>query len=186
MERRHTICSLDWKMAHRTADGRPKGGGSLERRGGKPESGSWEKRQGGKACPNWERRMTFSGSWERRQPCGGSWEKRQQPCGGSWERRQPCGGSWEKRQPCGGSWERRQPCGGSWERRNPGQNPLDPKEPCPDAYCNLIILAVENRVSCGLYLLHLTKTLPIFGQHYPTNKRSQYKIQLSLLNKFFF
>ncbi|XP_018411881.1 PREDICTED: cerebral cavernous malformations 2 protein-like [Nanorana parkeri] len=164
MERRHTICSLDWKMAHRTSDGRPKGGGSLERRGGKQENGSWEKRQGGQACPNWERRMTFSGSWEKRQPCGGSWEKRQQPCVGSWERRQPCGGSWEKRQPsggswerrqtCGGSWERRQTCGGSWEKRHTGHNPLDPKEPCADAYCNLIILAVENRdaaeESCAL------------------------------------
>ncbi|KAM9296487.1 cerebral cavernous malformations 2 protein-like [Gastrophryne carolinensis] len=168
MERRHTICSLDWKIAHRTPDGRPKavggGGGSLERRGGKPDGGSWEKKQGGRACANWERRMTFSGSWERRQPCGGSWEKRQQPCGGSWERRQTCGGSWERRQPCGGSWERRQPCGGSWERRqvcggswerrHTGQNPLDPKEPSPDAYCNLIILAVENRdaaeESCAL------------------------------------
>ncbi|XP_068118043.1 cerebral cavernous malformations 2 protein-like isoform X1 [Hyperolius riggenbachi] len=143
MERRHTICSLDWKMAHRTSDGRPKGGGSLERRGGKQDSGSWEKRQGGQACANWERRMTFSGSWERRQPCGGSWE-----------RRQPCGGSWERRQPCGGSWERRQACGGSWERRHAGQNPLDPKEPSAGAYCNLIILAVENRdaaeESCAL------------------------------------
>ncbi|XP_075427862.1 cerebral cavernous malformations 2 protein-like isoform X2 [Ascaphus truei] len=130
MERRHTICSLDWKMSHRSPDGRPKGGGSLER---KQVSGSWEKRRGGRACTSWERRMTFSGSWERRQPCGGSWERRQ---------------------PCGGSWERRQPCGGSWERRHPGQNPLDPKEPSPEAYCNLIILAVENRdaaeESCAL------------------------------------
>ncbi|KAG9474632.1 hypothetical protein GDO78_004763 [Eleutherodactylus coqui] len=143
MERRHTICSLDWKMSHRSSDGRPKGGGSLERSGAKQETGSWEKSRGGQACSNWERRMTFSGSWERRQPCGGSWE-----------RQQPCGGSWERRQPCGGSWERRQPCGGSWERRQGGQNPLDPKEPSPDAYCNLIILAVENRdaaeESCAL------------------------------------
>ncbi|XP_069607124.1 cerebral cavernous malformations 2 protein-like [Ranitomeya imitator] len=162
MERRHTICSLDWKMAHKSSDGRPKNGGSLERSGEKQETGSWEKSRRGQACNNWERRMTFSGSWERRQPCGGSWEKRQ-PCGGSWERKQPRGGSWEKRQTCGGSWERRQPCGGSWERRQPcggswerpgGQNPLDFKEPSPDAYCNLIILAVENRdaaeESCAL------------------------------------
>ncbi|XP_073436869.1 cerebral cavernous malformations 2 protein-like [Dendrobates tinctorius] len=163
MERRHTICSLDWKMAHKSSDGRPKNGGSLERSGEKQETGSWEKNRRGQACNNWERRMTFSGSWERRQPCGGSWEKRQ-PCGGSWERRQPCGGSWERKQPrggswekrqtCGGSWERRQPCGGSWERRPGGPNPLDPKEPSPDAYCNLIILAVENRdaaeESCAL------------------------------------
>ncbi|CAN2389903.1 Cerebral cavernous malformations 2 protein-like [Pristimantis euphronides] len=133
MERRHTICSLDWKMAHRSPDGRPKGGGSLERSGEKQETGSWEKSRRGQTCSNWERRMTFSGSWERRQPCGGSWERRQ---------------------PCGGSWERRQPCGGSWERRPGGKNPLDPKEPSPDAYCNLIILAVENRdaaeESCAL------------------------------------
>ncbi|XP_077109169.1 cerebral cavernous malformations 2 protein-like isoform X3 [Ranitomeya variabilis] len=163
MERRHTICSLDWKMAHKSSDGRPKNGSSLERSGEKQETGSWEKSRRGQACNNWERRMTFSGSWERRQPCGGSWEKRQ-PCGGSWERKQPrggswekrqtCGGSWERRQPCGGSWERCQPCGGSWERRPGGQNPLDPKEPSPDAYCNLIILAVENRdaaeESCAL------------------------------------
>ncbi|OCT62568.1 cerebral cavernous malformations 2 protein-like [Xenopus laevis] len=141
MERRHTICSLDWKMSHGSTDGRQKGGGSLER---KPVTGSWEKRHGGPACgESWERRMTFSGSWERRQPRGSSWE-----------RRQPCGGSWERRQPCGGSWERRQACGGSWERRHTGQNPLDPKEPSPEAYCNLIILAVENRdaaeESCAL------------------------------------
>ncbi|KAG8447184.1 hypothetical protein GDO86_014592 [Hymenochirus boettgeri] len=141
MERRHTICSLDWKMSHGSPDGRQKGGGSLER---KPVTGSWEKKRGGQKCGgSWERRMTFSGSWERRQPNGGSWE-----------RRQPCGGSWERRQPSGGSWERRQPCGGSWERRHVGQNPLDPKEPSPDAYCNLIILAVENRdtaeESCAL------------------------------------
>ncbi|KAM8946737.1 cerebral cavernous malformations 2 protein-like [Pelodytes ibericus] len=146
MERRHTICSLDWKNSH----GSPKGGGSLER---KPASGSWEKRRGGPACGSWERRMTFSGSWERRQPCGGSWERRQ-PRGGSWERRQPCGGSWERRTPFGGSWERCQHGGGSWERRSVGQNPLDTKEQRPDAYCNLIILAVENRdaaeESCAL------------------------------------
>ncbi|KAM4604516.1 cerebral cavernous malformations 2 protein-like [Discoglossus pictus] len=150
MERRHTICSLDWKMSHGSMDGRPKGGGSLER---KQASGSWEKQRGGRACSSWERRMTFSSSWERRQPCGGSWERRQ-PCGGSWERRQPCGGSWEKRWPSGGSWERWQPGGGSWERRNGGHNPLDPKEKRADAYCNLIILAVENRdaaeESCAL------------------------------------
>ncbi|XP_053555395.1 cerebral cavernous malformations 2 protein-like [Bombina bombina] len=170
MERRHTICSLDWKMSHGSPDGCVKGGGSLER---KQMSGSLEKQRGGRACGSWERRMTFSSSWERRQPCGGSWERRQvgggswerrqpsggswekrQPCGGSWEKRQPCGGSWEKRQPCGGSWERWQPGGGSWERRHGGYNPLDPKEPRPDAYCNLIILAVDNRdaaeESCAL------------------------------------
>ncbi|NXE88686.1 CCM2L protein, partial [Menura novaehollandiae] len=44
--------------------------------------------------------------------------------------------------------------GGSWERRHAGSNPLDPQEPCPDAYSNLIILAVPNRdageESCAL------------------------------------
>ncbi|NXH52255.1 CCM2L protein, partial [Rhabdornis inornatus] len=43
---------------------------------------------------------------------------------------------------------------GSWERRHAGSNPLDPQEPCPDAYSNLIILAVPNRdageESCAL------------------------------------
>ncbi|NXL51485.1 CCM2L protein, partial [Podilymbus podiceps] len=42
----------------------------------------------------------------------------------------------------------------SWERRHAGSNPLDPQEPCPDAYSNLIILAVPNRdageESCAL------------------------------------
>ncbi|OPJ85001.1 cerebral cavernous malformations 2 protein-like [Patagioenas fasciata monilis] len=42
----------------------------------------------------------------------------------------------------------------AWERRHAGSNPLDPQEPCPDAYCNLVILAVPNRdaaeESCAL------------------------------------
>ncbi|XP_016056051.1 PREDICTED: cerebral cavernous malformations 2 protein-like [Miniopterus natalensis] len=41
-----------------------------------------------------------------------------------------------------------------WERRHPGSNPLDPQDPSPDAYCNLVILAVANRdaaeESCAL------------------------------------
>ncbi|NWU58491.1 CCM2L protein, partial [Dromas ardeola] len=53
----------------------------------------------------------------------------------------------------GGSWERGAGFG-SWERRHAGSNPLDPQEPCPDAYSNLIILAVPNRdageESCAL------------------------------------
>ncbi|XP_029773794.1 cerebral cavernous malformations 2 protein-like [Suricata suricatta] len=57
------------------------------------------------------------------------------------------GGSWERRQAGGGG-------GGSWERRHPGPNPLDPQDPSPDAYCNLVILAVANRdaaeESCAL------------------------------------
>nr|XP_034956986.1 cerebral cavernous malformations 2 protein-like [Zootoca vivipara] len=136
MERRHTICSLDWKMARGGPDGRPSGGGSLERKQG---TGSWEKRQGpagGRPFGSWERRQTYSGSWERRPTgkAGGSWERRRQAYSGSWER--------------GKTW-------GSWERRwHTGNNPLDPKEPSPEAYCNLIILAVANRdmaeESCAL------------------------------------
>ncbi|XP_030067950.1 cerebral cavernous malformations 2 protein-like [Microcaecilia unicolor] len=122
MERRHTICSLDWKMARAGLDTRQKGGGSLER---KQNGGSWEKRRGGKAFGSWERRQTYSGSWERRQTV---------KTGGSWERRQAFSGSWER----GKTY-------GSWERRHTGSNPLDPQEPSPEAYCNLIILAVENR-----------------------------------------
>ncbi|NXE67544.1 CCM2L protein, partial [Calcarius ornatus] len=65
------------------------------------------------------------------------------------------GGSWERRRAgtAGGSWERGTGFG-SWERRHAGSNPLDPQEPCPDAYSNLIILAVPNRdageESCAL------------------------------------
>lgn len=120
-ERRHTICSLDWRMAWgggagaeaRAAGG---GGGSLERQ-----------RAGARASGSWERRQTFSGSWERRHGGGGGGAGKP---GGSWERRQAGGGG-----------------GGSWERRHPGPNPLDPQNPSPDAYCNLVILAVANRVS---------------------------------------
>ncbi|XP_053098722.1 cerebral cavernous malformations 2 protein-like [Hemicordylus capensis] len=141
MERRHTICSLDWKMARGGQDRRPSGGGSLERKQG---TGSGEKKPvagggGGSSRPfgSWERRQTYSGSWERR-PLG--------KVGGSWECRQAskAGGSWEHRQAYSGSWERGKTCG-SWERRHTGNNPLDPKEPSPEAYCNLVILAVANR-----------------------------------------
>lgn len=169
MERRHTICGVDWKLSSRhepkqgsvgggggTGGGGGGGsdGGSLER---KRVSGSWERRQTRKPCGgSWEKRPTsgswdrrpVGGSWERRGGgvvVGGSWEKRHGPGakpGGSWERKHPPGGSWERRQACTGSWERGKSYG-SWERRN--HNPLEPM-PCPDAYCNLIILAVENRV----------------------------------------
>ncbi|XP_060044293.1 cerebral cavernous malformations 2 protein-like isoform X5 [Erinaceus europaeus] len=126
-ERRHTICSLDWRMgwgggagAEARAGG---GGGSLERQ-----------RAGARASGSWERRQTFSGSWERRHGGGGS--------GGAGKP----GGSWERRQAGSGA--------GSWERRHPGSNPLDPQDPSPDAYCNLVILAVANRdaaeESCAL------------------------------------
>ncbi|XP_043335894.1 cerebral cavernous malformations 2 protein-like isoform X4 [Cervus canadensis] len=119
-ERRHTICSLDWRMAwgggagaEARAGGGGGGGGSLERQ-----------RAGARASGSWERRQTFSGSWERRHAGGGGGAGKP---GGSWERRQAGGG------------------GGSWERRHPGPNPLDPQDPSPDAYCNLVILAVANR-----------------------------------------
>uniref|UniRef100_A0A8V5H096 Uncharacterized protein n=1 Tax=Melopsittacus undulatus TaxID=13146 RepID=A0A8V5H096_MELUD len=75
--------------------------------------------------------------------------------GGSLERRQRPSGSWERprARPAGGSWERGAGFG-SWERRHTGSNPLEPQEPCPDAYCNLIILAVPSRdaaeESCAL------------------------------------
>lgn len=118
-ERRHTICSLDWRVAWGGAAGaeaRAGGGGSLERQ-----------RAGPRASGSWERRQTFSGGAERR-PGGGGGGGTGKP-GGSWERRQAGGG-------------------GSWERRHPGSNPLDPA-PSPDAYCNLVILAVPNRVSPG-------------------------------------
>uniref|UniRef100_A0A2K5DV65 CCM2 like scaffold protein n=1 Tax=Aotus nancymaae TaxID=37293 RepID=A0A2K5DV65_AOTNA len=103
-ERRHTICSLDWRMGW--------GGGAAEARAGEAL----------------EAAADVSGSWERRQTFSG---------GGGSGRGQP-----------GGSWER------SWERRHPGPNPLDPQDPSPDAYCNLVILAVANRdaaeESCAL------------------------------------
>ncbi|XP_044311749.1 cerebral cavernous malformations 2 protein-like [Varanus komodoensis] len=128
MERRHTICSLDWKMARSAGpEGRPGGsGGSLERQQG---AGSWEKRRpgaGGRPFGSWERRQTYSGSWERRAGLA------------------KAGGSWERRQAYSGSWERGKTCG-SWERRHVGGTPLDPQEPRPEAYCNLIVLAVADR-----------------------------------------
>ncbi|XP_032760353.1 cerebral cavernous malformations 2 protein-like isoform X2 [Rattus rattus] len=124
-ERRHTICSLDWRVAWGGGAGAEAraagGGGSLERQ-----------RAGARASGSWERRQTFSGSWERRHAGGGAGKP-----GGSWERRQASGG-----------------VGGSWERRHPGPNPLDPQNHSPDAYCNLVILAVANRdaaeESCAL------------------------------------
>ncbi|XP_013369772.1 PREDICTED: cerebral cavernous malformations 2 protein-like [Chinchilla lanigera] len=126
-ERRHTICSLDWRAAWGGGAGAEAraggGGGSLERQ-----------RAGARAAGSGERRQTFSGSWERRHAGGGGGAGKP---GGSWERRQAAGGG-----------------GGSWERCHPGPNPLDPQDPSPDAYCNLVILAVPNRdaaeESCAL------------------------------------
>lgn len=133
-ERRHTICSLDWRVAWGGGAGAEAraagGGGSLERQ-----------RAGARASGSWERRQTFSGSWERRHAGGGAGKP-----GGSWERRQASGG-----------------VGGSWERRHPGPNPLDPQNHSPDAYCNLVILAVANRVSTRQCWHHLRDS------HYRTN-----------------
>lgn len=140
MERRHTICGVDWRPSlsrsnHDKNQSVERGGGGD--RGGGGGGGSLERKRVG-------------GSWERRQQTrqtGGSWENRRaRPTSGSWERRaggsSSGGGSWERRQACTGSWERGRSYG-SWERRN--HNPLEPT-PCPDAYCNLVILAVESRV----------------------------------------
>ncbi|KAM6977724.1 cerebral cavernous malformations 2 protein-like [Aplochiton taeniatus] len=157
-ERRHTICGVDWRptLSRREPKQNPtlvqvggggeegrEGGGSLER---KRVGGSWEKRQ---MSGNWDRRPgvgVVGGSWEKRHaagPIGGSWEKRNGcKTGGNWEIRHTPVGSWERRQACTGSWERGKSYG-SWERRN--HNPLEPT-PCPDAYCNLVILAVKDRV----------------------------------------
>ncbi|XP_066558419.1 cerebral cavernous malformations 2 protein-like isoform X2 [Amia ocellicauda] len=168
MERRHTICSVDWKMSGRheqkptggSSEIKAPGGGSLER---KQVGGSWERRQTRKPGGSWDKRpmsgswdrRPVSGSWERRNAAGvgGSWERRHtgKP-GGSWERKHTYGGSWERRQAYSGSWERGKSYG-SWERRNAGINPLDPLKPtpCPDAYCNLVILAVENRDAAEEY-----------------------------------
>lgn len=164
MERRHTICGVDWRPSLSRSNhdknqnverggGERGGGGSLER---KRVSGSWERRQQTrKTGGSWENRRArpMSGNWGVGVGggAGGSWERRHGGGGGggSWERRGGgggggggAGGSWERRQACTGSWERGKSYG-SWERRN--HNPLEPT-PCPDAYCNLVILAVENRV----------------------------------------
>lgn len=159
MERRHTICGVDWRPSLSRSNhdknqnlerggggtgGERGGGGSLER---KRVVGSWERRQQTrKTGGSWENRRArpMSGSWGVGGGAGGSWEKRHGGGGGgSWERRGGgAGGSWERRQAYTGSWERGKTYG-SWERRN--YNPLEPT-PCPDAYCNLVILAVENKV----------------------------------------
>ncbi|KAK3519203.1 hypothetical protein QTP70_022123 [Hemibagrus guttatus] len=194
MERRHTICGVDWKPLSRHESkqsgtsvggvgsaggggGGNGGGGSLERRqvGGsweqrqtcKPRGGSWEKRP---MSGSWERRL-IGGSWERRGPVGkggggvgGSWEKRHGSggkAGGSWERKHGQGGSWERRQAFMGSWERGKAYG-SWERRN--YNPLEPT-PCPDAYCNLVVLAVENRDAAEEYCALICQMFQIIYGH---------------------
>ncbi|XP_063064911.1 cerebral cavernous malformations 2 protein-like [Engraulis encrasicolus] len=205
MERRHTICGVDWKPSLRHAKEQAAasaaaqqqqqqqqsgvkpgsgaggagggGGGSLERKqtrvGGswerrqtrRPGGGSWEKRP---MSGSWDRCRPVGGSWERRVTgggVGGSWEKRHGPGkgkpGGSWEKKHTPGGSWERRQACTGSWERGKVYG-SWERRN--HNPLEPT-PCPDAYCNLVILAVENRDAAEEYCALICQMFQIiYGQ----------------------
>uniref|UniRef100_K7F6X8 CCM2 like scaffold protein n=1 Tax=Pelodiscus sinensis TaxID=13735 RepID=K7F6X8_PELSI len=69
------------------------------------------------------------------------------------------GGSGRSQGRRGAYWDSDSATGGhhgrwAWRRRRAGNNPLDPKEPSPEAYCNLIILAVANRdaaeESCAL------------------------------------
>nr|XP_057907261.1 cerebral cavernous malformations 2 protein-like isoform X2 [Doryrhamphus excisus] len=164
MERRHTICGVDWRPSlsrgnHDKNQNLDRGSGCD--RGGGGGGGSLERKRAG-------------GSWERRQPTrktGGSWESRRaRPVngvgpggGGSWERRHGAGpgGSWERRQACTGSWERGKSYG-SWERRN--HNPLEPT-PCPDAYCNLVILAVENRDAAEEYCSLICQMFQIIYGH---------------------
>ncbi|KAL1020576.1 hypothetical protein UPYG_G00001940 [Umbra pygmaea] len=188
MERRHTICGVDWKN-HKPTSKQPQpnpavvqgGGGGAGGAGENQErktgvGGSWERRQtrtpgGG----SWEKRPV-SGSWDRPRPVGGSWEKRHggTGVGGSWEKRHGAGkpgGSWERKHTKEGSWERRHACAGSWERgRSYGSwerrnhNPLEPT-PCPDAYCNLVILAVENRDAAEEYCALICQMFQIIYGH---------------------
>uniref|UniRef100_A0A4W6G1G4 CCM2 like scaffold protein n=1 Tax=Lates calcarifer TaxID=8187 RepID=A0A4W6G1G4_LATCA len=91
MERRHTICGVDWRPSlsrsnhdkNQNVDRGGGGGGSLER---KRVGGSWERRQ--------QTRKT-GGSWENRRarPMSGSWGVGVGGGGGgSWERRHGGGG----------------------------------------------------------------------------------------------
>uniref|UniRef100_A0A3P9IHY4 CCM2 like scaffold protein n=1 Tax=Oryzias latipes TaxID=8090 RepID=A0A3P9IHY4_ORYLA len=178
MERRHTICGVDWRPSLSRSNhdknhnlerggggtgGERGGGGSLER---KRVVGSWERRQQTrKTGGSWENRRArpMSGSWGVGGGAGGSWEKRHGGGGGgSWERRGGgAGGSWERRQAYTGSWERGKTYG-SWERRN--YNPLEPT-PCPDAYCNLVILAVENKDAAEEYCSLICQMFQIIYGH---------------------
>ncbi|XP_034446285.1 cerebral cavernous malformations 2 protein-like isoform X2 [Hippoglossus hippoglossus] len=178
MERRHTICGVDWRPSLSRSNheknpsvvtpggggGERGGGGSLER---KRVGGSWERRQQTrKPGGSWENRRArpVSGSWGVGGGGAGSWERRHGGGGGgggSWERRGGGGGSWERRQACTGSWERGKSYG-SWERRN--HNPLEPT-PCPDAYCNLVILAVENRDAAEEYCSLICQMFQIIYGH---------------------
>ncbi|XP_039591772.1 cerebral cavernous malformations 2 protein-like isoform X1 [Polypterus senegalus] len=198
MERRHTICSLDWKMSGNHEQKQT--GGSLERKtpGGNLEhkqvGGSWERRQTRKTGGSWERRPV-SGSWERRNTgnVGGSWERRYTgKTGGSWERKHTYGGSWERRQTYSGSWERGKSYG-SWERRNAEINPLDPQKPTPspDAYCNLVILAVANKDAAEEYCALICQVFQIIygdqtiecvdraGYHYSSTADRRWLLQRS-------
>ncbi|KAA8590729.1 hypothetical protein FQN60_001672, partial [Etheostoma spectabile] len=195
MERRHTICGVDWRpsLSRSSHDKNQNverregaGGGGVERGGGerggggslerKRVGGSWERRQQTrKTGGSWENRRVrpMSGSWGVGVGLGGggggggSWERRHVGGGGggSWERRGGggggSGGSWERRQACTGSWERGKSYG-SWERRN--HNPLEPT-PCPDAYCNLVILAVENRDAAEEYCSLICQMFQIIYGH---------------------
>ncbi|XP_061827365.1 cerebral cavernous malformations 2 protein-like isoform X2 [Nerophis lumbriciformis] len=180
MERRHTICGVDWRPSlsrsnHDKNQNLDRGGG-CDRGGGGGTGGSGGSLERKRAGGSWERRQPTrktGGSWESRRPrpvsgvgpvVGGSWEGRHGGSGGgSWERRHggSGGGSWERRQACTGSWERGKSYG-SWERRN--HNPLEPT-PCPDAYCNLVILAVENRDAAEEYCSLICQMFQIIYGH---------------------
>ncbi|XP_061909538.1 cerebral cavernous malformations 2 protein-like isoform X3 [Entelurus aequoreus] len=180
MERRHTICGVDWRPSlsrsnHDKNQNLDRGGG-CDRGGVGGTGGSGGSLERKRAGGSWERRQPTrktGGSWESRRPrpvsgvgpvVGGSWEGRHGGSGGgSWERRHggSGGGSWERRQACTGSWERGKSYG-SWERRN--HNPLEPT-PCPDAYCNLVILAVENRDAAEEYCSLICQMFQIIYGH---------------------
>ncbi|KAJ4934208.1 hypothetical protein JOQ06_007010 [Pogonophryne albipinna] len=95
------------------------------------------------------RRQTMSSNTDPR-PAGGTMERRHTICGVDWRP------SLSRR-----SWERGKSYG-SWERRN--HNPLEPT-PCPDAYCNLVILAVENREAAEEYCSLICQMFQIIYGH---------------------
>ncbi|KAK1898708.1 Cerebral cavernous malformations 2 protein-like [Dissostichus eleginoides] len=107
------------------------------------------------------RRQTMSSNADPR-PAGGTMERRHTICGVDW--RPSLSRSNHDKNPNverGGSWERGKSYG-SWERRN--HNPLEPT-PCPDAYCNLVILAVENREAAEEYCSLICQMFQIIYGH---------------------
>ncbi|KAG7283471.1 hypothetical protein CRUP_035264, partial [Coryphaenoides rupestris] len=125
MERRHTICGEGQEVGLERKRVR---GGSLERQAAGPlarRDGSWART--GRGRPG-ER---------ERGACGARPGRRGQAAENEGGRAGEEAGA-----ACTGSWERGKSYG-SWERRN--HNPLEPT-PCPDAYCNLVILSTESRL----------------------------------------